>query len=71
MISIKDILGTLTKNQAAILNYAAEHGISQFIEFSPGKFIGVDAERIPYLNIERTTGRWSVGSIRGKHEPSN
>lgn len=63
MISIAHILATLKENERGILNYAHEHHISQFIEFSPGKFIGVDAERIPRLNIEQTSGRWSSGTI--------
>lgn len=65
MISISDVIKTLSPNQKAILDYAHEHGISQFIEFSPGKFVGVDAERIPYLGINQSAGRWSIGVIKG------
>jgi hypothetical protein len=66
MISISAILKTLKPNERRILDYAHEHGISQYVEFSPGRFVGVDAERISYLAIERSTGRWSTGSIKGR-----
>lgn len=64
MISIKELLGLLNKNEQATLYYAYQHGISQFVEYTPGRFIGVHAERIPRLHIEQVRGQWSSGSIR-------
>jgi len=63
MISITQILATLKDNERAILQYAHENFISQYIEYAPGRYIGVDAERIPRLNIEQTSGRWSTGTV--------
>ena len=67
-MTIGEILSMLSPNNQAILQYAHEHQLSQYIEFSPGKFIGVHAERISYLAVEATVGDWSIGTIRGRNE---
>jgi len=63
-MDIREVLSTLTANQKATLDYAREHGLSQFIRYGNNQFVGVNAERITYLQIESTAGQWSIGIIK-------
>lgn len=63
MMPVLTVIERLNSKQKAVLDYAHEHDIAQFIEYEPGRFVGVDAERISYLHIEKTDGRWSIGTI--------
>lgn len=63
-MSIRDILTALTPAEKATLDYAREYGISQFVRYGNGKFIGVNAERISYLSIEEKAGDWAIGTIK-------
>ncbi len=63
MSSISSIFNILDNKQKQILTYALNEGISKHIEFTPGRFIGVNAKHISYLTIEQSNGPWSIGTI--------
>ncbi len=63
MNSIRVAFNLLNEKQQALMRYAAVNGISQHVEYLPGRFIGYDAQRITYLNVEYVEGRWSTGTI--------
>ena len=64
MQTIKDTFQTLTDKQKALLNYAFQHGISQFVEYAEARFIGVNTEHISNLVVEQKAGVWNVGQIK-------
>ena len=57
------ILVRLSKRQQELLVYAAREGISQFVEYEPNRYIGVDAQYNRRLIIEEEDGIWSIGRI--------
>jgi len=65
-MSIRDILLSLSPKEKATLDYAREYGLSQFIRYGENRFIGINAERISFLQIEETAGQWSIGTIKMK-----
>jgi len=62
-MTIKEILNSLDALDKAKLMYAFEHGLSQFVEFEQGQFIGVNTDYIKRLKSETTVGVWSIGCI--------
>lgn len=58
------ILSRLSKSQQDLLIYAAQECICQFVQYEPGKYIGVDAQYNRKLVPEHEEGIWSIGSIK-------
>jgi hypothetical protein len=58
------ILTRLSRRQQELLVYAAQEQISQFVEYEPGKYIGIDAGYNRRLIPEHTEGLWSIGQIK-------
>jgi hypothetical protein len=63
MSLINRIFANLKESEKATLYYAKEHQLSQYIEYAPGKFIGVNTDRIPKLVPMDTSGSYSIGVI--------
>ena len=62
--SIKSIISMLTIEQKQQLHYAFEQSLmNQFIEYAPGKFVGVNIKNLPHLHIEQVAGLYSSGTI--------
>lgn len=62
--SIKTILSTLEQKKKDQIQYAFEQGlVNQYVEYEPGRFIGVNIQNLPNLIIEQTAGSYSAGSI--------
>lgn len=74
MIDIRDIIDKLPKEQHQQLMFAFNNGLSEYIEYEPGCFIGVNIDLTQYskFQIIITRGKWSVGTITGdtKNETS-
>jgi len=62
-MTIKEAFDLLNKNQKATLLYAFEHGLSQHIELSDSRYIGVN---INSKNLQpiNNTGVWSYGEVK-------
>jgi len=60
---IKMILDNLTEEQRAQLMYAFEQQISQYIELSDNRFIGVNVNTLKTLKIRESNGVWAYGEI--------
>lgn len=73
MTTIREVLDTLPGPERDQLMYAFEHGLAQFVLLPDGRYIGVHARRIPYLEPDPklTVEPWSVGSIKGKDDENN
>lgn len=63
-MTVKSILESLTSEQRRQLIHAFDHGFSQFVVYSSGKFIGVNIENVHNLEIDTKVGVWSVGEIK-------
>lgn len=62
--SIKSILAMLHPEHKKHLDYAFEHGLpNQYVEYSPGHFVGVNIQNLPNFNIEQTAGFYASGTI--------
>ena len=62
--SIRTILAMLEPTKKSQLQYAFEEGlVNQYVEYEPGRFIGVNIQSLPNLNIEQTAGSYSAGVI--------
>lgn len=62
--SIRAILAMLDVKKREQLQYAFEEGLTnQYVEYAPGRFIGVNVSNMPNLQIEQTVGAWSSGVI--------
>lgn len=69
MRQIRDILGDLKKEQKEYLFYCFEYGIYAYVEYEEGRFIGVNVERDPGLQICQRVNHWSEGKIEnGKNK---
>lgn len=64
-MTLKDILDKLSKTDRAVLNYSFEHSMVQYVQYEPGKFIGVHIKDSKYLTVEQSAGNWSSGTIKG------
>ena len=64
-MSIKNQIERLSLQQRRQLAHSFDCGISQFIEFGDGEFVGVHLtlERNKNLKIEEQTGVWSYGKV--------
>lgn len=62
--SIKALLARLDPKKKEQLTYAFEEGLTnQYVEYEPGRFIGVNIDGLHNLNIEQEAGVWSSGTI--------
>lgn len=62
-MQLKDILQSLPQAHREQLMYAFENSISnQYVEYRPGKFIGVNIEG-KLFQIEQRAGVWSSGTL--------
>lgn len=62
MTSLKKILDGLEDEDRRRLMYAFENSLSQYVELTGGKFIGVNVST-PNLEKEVEAGVWSTGTI--------
>lgn len=63
-MTLKEILDKLPKTDRAVLNYSFEHGISQYVQYEPGKYIGVNVQKNKQLITNQEAGQWSSGEIK-------
>ncbi len=61
---ILDVFMTLTKRQQELLTYANKEVICQYVEYEPGKYIGIDARYNKKLIPMIKDGLWSLGNIK-------
>lgn len=66
MKTIKSTLLSLTPDKQALLMYAFDNNLSQYVEFEANKFIGVNIKKnnFPNFKIEEQAGDWSKGAIK-------
>lgn len=57
------VFDALAPGAKKMLLAAREHGREHFEEYEPGSYIGVYAERLPFLVPQRIKGPWSIGSV--------
>ena len=43
--------------------YAFEEGLSQWIKLPEGKFVGVNVQGLPQLNVTEQSGPWAYGDV--------
>jgi hypothetical protein len=65
MVDIKEVLNSLDKEKRLQLMMAFNDGLSDYIEYEPGYFIGVNlvSEKFPNLKITNTRGSWCIGEV--------
>lgn len=61
---VKEELDKLTENQRRLLNYAFEHGLSQYVELPGKRFVGVNVDSLKTISIEESVGAWSTGVVK-------
>lgn len=63
-MTISSILARLDKTKRTQIDYAFEEGlINQYVEYEPGRFIGVNIQHLPHLLVEQIAGCYAEGSI--------
>ena len=67
MTTIREILDSIGPQDRATLRYAFQNNIAQYVVLPDGRYLGVYAHRIPYLqqDPQLTVEPWSVGIVRG------
>ena len=63
---IADVLRGLDPKDQRFLTYALENGLTQYVELSGGKFIGVNTHYLKHLHTEESVGVWSYGTNKQK-----
>lgn len=63
-MTIKKILESLTSEQKRRLFHAFDHNFSQHVEYTPGRFVGVNVRGSLNLQIDTLVGVWSTGEIK-------
>lgn len=63
-MTLKQALDMLPPEKKAVLMFAFEQQIPQYVELSDGKYLGVKADVFPNLSPETTLGDWSFGAIK-------
>lgn len=63
--TIKEIHDKLTRKDKDLLRYAFENDMAQIVELPGGQYIGIHAERLPYVTPDLISGAWSVGHVKG------
>jgi hypothetical protein len=64
MKTIRDILDRLTPAQKDKLKYAFEHQLSQYVEYEPGKYVGVNTGNAKNLSVEQCAGSYYAGDLK-------
>jgi hypothetical protein len=67
-MTIKEILDSLPEIDRRVLMFAFESGITQHVKLDNNKFVGVNCEQNPNLQIEESAGSWSKGTIKGTYQ---
>lgn len=62
-MTVKNVLDNLPKKEKATIMYAFENDLTQFVEYTEGKFIGVNTDCVKMLKPEVKTGPWRLGII--------
>ena len=65
-MTMRDRLNALTIDQQRQLQYAFEQQFSQHVSIGDGKFVGVNVQQVPNLQILESAGTWSYGTIKGE-----
>ena len=63
-MTIKHILESMRSADKAKLMYAFEFGIAQYVEYTTGRFVGVNTDRIRNLHPQTKLGDWREGIIK-------
>lgn len=65
-MSIKDKIEKLTLQERRQLSHAFDCQVSQYVEFGNNEFVGVhlDPNRLKHLNITKSVGVWSYGTVK-------
>ena len=58
------ILESLTHEQRRRLMHAFDNNFSQFVEYTDGKYIGVNIPANSNLKVDTQIGVWSTGEIQ-------
>ena len=66
MSTIREIFETLNDDERRQILYGFEHEFAQFVCLPDQKFIGVNVENVPQLEITQQTGVWAVGVVKGE-----
>lgn len=63
--SLRSILAMLPKNDRQYLQVAFDNEIpNKWVEYEPGRFIGVNITDLSILVVEETAGYYAAGSIK-------
>ena len=63
MLTIREILDSLSETQRRQLMYAFEHNISQHVVYKPGHYVGVNVSPLHILKPNTVVNNWSEGTI--------
>lgn len=63
MTTIKTILNSLEQVDRDALMAAFEEGVTHFVEYRTGRFIGVNTDAVPSLECLQQAGSWREGTI--------
>lgn len=61
--TIGQILRSIPQMDRDTLMSAFNEGLSSYVEYSPGRYLGVNTDSIPYLTCVQTAGDWREGTI--------
>lgn len=62
-MTLKEILQSLDLEDRRRLMHAFNNCFAEFVEYAPGKFIGVHIQNNPNLKIDTEKSVWSTGEI--------
>jgi hypothetical protein len=62
-MNIRDILGSLPAVDRDALMAAFESGEAYYVEYEPGRFIGVNTDEVTHLDADQTAGSFRAGEI--------
>jgi len=64
ILTPSEVLKNLCESSRQKLNYAFERDLAHYELYAPGKFIGVNCERIKHLVPNQVSGKWSIGDVK-------
>ena len=68
-MTLSEILATLTPPEMSAIMSAFESGETYYAEYSPGLFVGVNTDAVPFLATTQNAGEFRLGTItRTPHE---
>lgn len=68
IISLKQALDSLSKKDRALLMYAFEHNLTQFVPLSDTEYLGVNTSTVKHLQPLMTAGVWAYGVDKTKEK---